>query len=70
MELSPHEFREIRTGLGLTLRDLAPLLGYTGTGAADQVRWMENGKKPIRSAQARLMVAYRDGYRPDDWPGS
>lgn len=65
--MAPDEFKQIRLGLGLTLSEAARLLGYEGEYGADQIRAMERGKKVIMPAQRRLMMAYRDGYRPDDW---
>jgi hypothetical protein len=47
---------------------MARLLGYTGTHGAQQVRKMESGNRAIREAQALLVRAYLDGYRPQDWP--
>ena len=29
---------------------------------------LENGGRPIREPQRRLVEAYLSGYRPDDWP--
>lgn len=66
--MTPQEFREARLSMGLTLTQAGQLLGYDGTHVRQQVRRMEAGEKPIRPPQARLMRAYMEGYRPEDWP--
>jgi len=66
--LTPTALKEARHTLGLTLAELAPLLGYEGVNGARLVRRMESGDRTIRPAQARLVRAYLDGYRPADWP--
>jgi len=66
--MTPDELKSIRHALGLSVSQAAIVLGYEGPHGADQVRTMERGKKAIMPAQARLMAAYRDGYRPEDWP--
>lgn len=53
--------------LGLTQAQLAPLLGY---GAASRVSEIANGKRTPGASVVRLLRAYLDGYRPDDWPVS
>lgn len=67
-EITPAELKEIRRSLGLSLAEMATLLGQTGDRAAENIRKMENGSRTIFPAQARLAIAYRDGYRPADWP--
>ena len=66
--MTPTEFKEARHTLGLTLSQAARLLGYRGKHAMQQIRQMESGDKSIRPPQIRLMRAYLDGYRPEDWP--
>ena len=66
--MTPTELREARHKLGLTLSQMAAMLGYDGAHAAQQIRKMEAGERTIREPQRRLMVAYLSGYRPNDWP--
>lgn len=66
--MTPQEFRAARHKLGLTLSQAAHVLGYEGTHANQQIRKMEAGEREVRNPQARLMRAYLDGYRPQDWP--
>lgn len=66
--MTPTEFREARHKLGLTLSQMARMLGYTGAHDMQQIRRMESGERNIREAQARLVRAYLSGYRPNDWP--
>ena len=39
-------------------RDGLKIMGYK----------LENGQRPIREPQRRLIEAYLSGYRPSDWP--
>ena len=68
--MTPATFKQARHKLGLSLSQAAHVLGYDGAHGAQQVRRMESGKRAIRGAQARLMWAYLEGYRPEDWPVS
>lgn len=65
VNFSGEEIRAIRLELGLTPDEFATLLGY---GARNRISEIENGKKQISGAVALLIRAYRDGYRPPDWP--
>jgi transcriptional regulator with XRE-family HTH domain len=60
--------RAARFALGLTLDELAILLGYEGAQRRSQMHRIEIGERPLRPAQKRLLQAYLDGYRPHDWP--
>jgi cell division protein FtsB len=62
------ELRDAKASLGLTLKAMAILLGYTGEHGNMQIMQMLSGKRTIRDAQARLVRAYLEGYRPKDWP--
>ena len=66
--MTPQDLKQARLKLGLTLSECAKLLGYDGNHANQQLRRMESGERDIRPAQERLIKAYLDGYRPDDWP--
>ena len=68
--MTPTELKQARQSLGLSLSQLAILLGYQGNRAngIKQIQQMERGERTIREPQRRLMVAYISGYRPDDWP--
>ncbi len=66
--MTPIQLQKARRKLGLTLSELAAVLGYRGSEARSQVHHMETGRRPIREPQRRLIEAYMAGYRPDDWP--
>jgi transcriptional regulator with XRE-family HTH domain len=57
------EFKQAREALGLTGAQAAALMGY-----GDRSRIYAIEARPVVPPQAaRLMRAYLDGYRPDDW---
>lgn len=60
--------RKDRSALGLTLSQMAHMLGYEGEHTRQMMHSIETGKKALMPAQARLMMAYLEGYRPKDWP--
>ena len=68
---TPDEIKQAQRKLGLSDIVFAPMLGCSVV----QLRRLKV-KKPgaasartITPATARLLRAYLDGYRPDDWPG-
>ena len=63
--MTPEEIRTIRAGLGLTQAALAAVMGY---GAPARIAELESGRRAPSAAAERLLAAYRDGYRPADWP--
>lgn len=67
--MTPKEFKEARLKLGLTLAQMGRMLGYSGAQLKATAFRLENGERPIREAQRRLIEAYLAGYRPPDWPG-
>lgn len=66
--MTPSELNKARRKLGLTLDQMADMLGYEGESGHSQVHHMETGRRTIRGAQRRLVEAYLSGYRPEDWP--
>jgi transcriptional regulator with XRE-family HTH domain len=66
--MTPDQLARARKRLGLTLEQMAMVLGYEGAQAKSQVQHLENGRRTIRPAQRRLTEAYLSGYRPKDWP--
>ena len=66
--MTPDEFAKARQALGLSRARMALMLGFDGTHAHAHVYRMETGERTIRAAQRRLIQAYLDGYRPEDWP--
>lgn len=62
--MPPAEIREARVKLGLTPEQMALLLGYSNRNRVYQAE--ADGK--MDAAKVRLLRAYLDGYRPDDWP--
>jgi DNA-binding transcriptional regulator YiaG len=69
MRMTPTELKEARQSLGLSVSQLADLLETD----AQSIRRMEmphdrsTHRFPAPRMQ-RLIEAYLDGYRPDDWP--
>lgn len=66
--MTPSQFSGARKRLGLTLEQMAEMLGYEGEQARSQVHHMETGRRDVRPRQRRLTEAYLAGYRPKDWP--
>ena len=63
--MTADEFRAGRLTLGLSQQSLADLMGY---GSRSRVYEIEAGRRIPGPAAARLLQAYLNGYRPDDWP--
>jgi transcriptional regulator with XRE-family HTH domain len=66
--MTPTELREARQQLGLTLEQMATLLGYSGDQRRQMMHKLETGLRELRPAQERLVQAYLSGHRPKDWP--
>lgn len=66
--MTPKQIAQARQRLGLTLEQMATLLGYDGENRRIMMHKLEHGQRPIREPQRRLVEAYLRGYRPDDWP--
>lgn len=66
--MTPEQLSEARRNLGLTLEQMATLLGYQGKQRRQMQYDLETGRKAIREPQRRLVEAYLAGYRPSDWP--
>lgn len=66
--MTPQQLARARERLGLTLEQLADMLGYDGEHRRHMVHKLEQGVRPIREPQRRLIEAYLHGYRPADWP--
>lgn len=67
--MSPAEIQKARVQLGLSVDDMARMLGHTG----QHQRRLESAPdaemhRPARPTTCRLLRAYLDGYRPADWP--
>lgn len=61
------EFKQIRWGLGLTVRDFAFVLGYKGKHTDVTIRDYENGSKPIPLYIGRLAIMLGRYGVPDEW---
>lgn len=59
------ELRAARDAIGLTQKQLATVMGLRGP--ATVAEW-ERDKRKIGPTAARLLAAYVNGYRPEDWP--
>jgi transcriptional regulator with XRE-family HTH domain len=66
--MTPHQLARARERLGLTLEQMATMLGYEGVQRRQMQYDLEVGRKRIREPQRRLVNAYLAGYRPTDWP--
>lgn len=66
--MSPAQLSAARKKLGLTLEQMATMLGYQGVQRRQMMYDLESGRKEIREPQRRLTEAYLSGYRPKDWP--
>lgn len=67
-KLTPKQMEEARKKLGLSLHEMATMLGYLGEQRRQMQYDLESGRKEIREPQKRLTEAYLSGYRPRDWP--
>jgi transcriptional regulator with XRE-family HTH domain len=64
-QMTPQEIREARLRLGLTQDQLAHVMGLSsGMAVSDWERGIRNANGQAR----RLLRAYLDGYRPENWP--
>ncbi len=68
--MNDSDIKQARHKLGLTLDQMAMLLGYEGAQRRQMQHDLETGRRRVREPQRRLVKAYLDGYRPDDWPTS
>jgi DNA-binding transcriptional regulator YiaG len=68
--MSPEEIIEARRKLGLTLAEMATMLGYEGKEGLRPAlaHRLETGARRVREPHRRLLEAYLAGYRPKDWP--
>jgi DNA-binding transcriptional regulator YiaG len=62
--MTPAEFKQAMQSLDLTQVQLAAVMGVRGPTISE---W-KTGKRGLSDTSARLLRAYLDGYRPDDWP--
>ena len=67
-KMSPDAVIKARMRLGLTLEQMATMLGYEGVQRRQMMYDLETGRRPVREPQRRLIMAYLKGYRPNDWP--
>ena len=67
--MTPEEFREARLRLGLSVAQLADMLGVSHQHARRMTIGPDKGAhRPINPTVTRLLQAYLEGYRPHDWP--
>ena len=62
--MTPAELKQARRALGLTQTQAANMCGCT----LRSVQNWEGGEYAVSDYAARLIRAYLDGYRPEDWP--
>jgi len=63
--MTPADIKQARQMLGLTAKQLAPLIGYNRPASVYDI---EAGRERASNAVTRLLRAYLEGYRPADWP--
>lgn len=66
--MTPSDMAQARKRLGLSLEQMAEMLGYQGTQRRQMQFDLETNRREIREPQRRLVEAYLSGYRPKDWP--
>lgn len=66
--MTGEQMKAARQSLGLTLEEMASMLGYQGENRRQMQYDLETERRPIREPQRRLIEAYLEGYRPSDWP--
>lgn len=66
--MTPQQLARARERLGLTLAEMATMLGYQGEQRRQMQYDLETGRRVLREPQRRLVEAYLAGYRPKDWP--
>jgi hypothetical protein len=67
--MTPEQLKEARLKLGLSVTQLADMLGVTDQHARRLTITPGKGShRPINRTVERLLQAYLDGYRPADWP--
>lgn len=66
--MTPSDMEKARHELGLTLEQMATMLGYQGPHRRHMQYDLETGRREVREPQRRLVAAYLSGYRPPDWP--
>ena len=55
--MEPHEVRELRESLGMTLEDMAR---YLGLRHRSQALHLENGRTAVRGAKLKMLLLLRD----------
>ena len=63
--MTPTQIRESLQSLGLDQSQAARMLGYSRLASVSDI---VTGKRNPSGAVLRLLAAYLDGYRPNDWP--
>jgi hypothetical protein len=66
--MTPKDLARARERLGLSLFEMASMLGYLGEQRNQMAHDLMTGRRAIREPQRRLVEAYLSGYRPADWP--
>ncbi len=68
--MTPEEFRDAQTMLGLTDTELAVVLGIDNPQHIRRLKADSNKAhhRVVQRSHVRLLRAYLNGYRPDDWP--
>jgi transcriptional regulator with XRE-family HTH domain len=66
--MTGEQMKAARLRLGLTLEEMATMLGYLGGQRRQMQHDLETERREIREPQRRLTEAYLEGYRPKDWP--
>ena len=62
--MTPAQFKEARQSLGLTQPQMAAMVGRK----LRNIQQWEAGDRAVDPAAVLLITAYRDGYKPANWP--
>jgi transcriptional regulator with XRE-family HTH domain len=67
--MTPEQLKEARLKLGLSVAQLADMLGVSHQHARRMTIPLDkSAHRPINRTVERLLQAYLGGYRPPDWP--
>ncbi len=68
--MTPQQIRQAQQELGLSTKQLAKMLGFSNGSCLARLKIIDQNKPSAASitpCRARLLIAYLEGYRPDDW---
>ena len=66
--MTPTEFRTAREGLGLSINQLAEVLGVEPRTIRKWEATSGDNARPPNPIASRVMQWFQDGFRPPEWP--